>query len=126
MLFRSPNRAVSELEAASQAEPKNAAILSDLSAAYFVRAERLGQESDYHAAFAAASRALQTNPQLPEARFNLALTMPRGLVGTSAALTGSDRIKQIREAWEAYLALDSSSRWAAEARRHLAELTQGP
>lgn len=104
-------RAIAELDAASGADPRNARILSDLSAAYYVRAERQGRKDDYTQALAAARRAIALDSRLLEARFNLALA-------TEQAGSPADA----RAAWEAYLQQDSSSPWAGEARRHLTDL----
>jgi tetratricopeptide (TPR) repeat protein len=103
--------AILALQAASLAQPANASTLSDLSAAYYVRAERTGRATDYSQALDAAKSAIAINPRLPEARFNLALATERTQPAAEA-----------RQAWDAYLQLDPSSAWAEEARRHLANL----
>jgi CHAT domain-containing protein/tetratricopeptide (TPR) repeat protein len=52
----------------------NAAIWSEVAAAYYVRAQRDDRASDLLEALAAAKRALEASPGMPEALFNLALT----------------------------------------------------
>ena len=85
----------------------DARIWSDLSAAYYAN----GRASDYPNALAAADRALEIDPKLAEARFNRALVLERmGLFAEAS------------KAWDAYLQVDSTTAWAAEARAHLARL----
>lgn len=108
------DRGITELHAASAARPDDARMLSDLSAAYYVRAERQGRKDDYTQALDAARRAVALDGHLLEARFNLALA-------TEQAASPADA----RAAWEAYLQQDSSSSWADEARRHLTDLQHG-
>lgn len=103
--------AIKALEDASRSRPDDARMLSDLSAAYYVRAEREGRKEDYTQALDTARRAVDLYPTLPEARFNLALA-------TEQAASAADA----RSAWNAYLQLDPTSPWATEARRHLTDL----
>src|SRR5262249_11893903 len=86
-------------------------LQSDLAAAFIERARRDGSRTDYEKAVAAARKALQLRPTLPEARFNIAL-----------ALEGLERFREARDEWNQYLAADSSSGWANEAREHLRSL----
>lgn len=92
------------LEEARTAAPQNASIASDLAAA---------QIESGHPADAAetASRALELDPSLSAAAFNLALAL-EDLANRPAAV----------KAWERYLTLDGTSPWAAEAREHLQRL----
>lgn len=94
------------LEEVRRLHPSDAAALSDLSA---VRLE-LGFVAD---AAELAAQALKIDPSQAEAAFNYALALER-LSNRPAAI----------EAWEAYLALDSSSQWATEARQHLSQIQQ--
>jgi Putative zinc-finger len=103
-------RAISALEDASDSGA-SAGILSDLSAAYLVRAARDGQPQDAAKALAAAERAIGLDPVLPEARFNRAAALEK-LALRDAAIA----------AWQDYLRVDGSSGWADEARRHLKQL----
>jgi CHAT domain-containing protein/tetratricopeptide (TPR) repeat protein len=111
--------AIAQLEEAKKLDPKNVAILSDLAAAYLARAhQKSGSEegnaaaSDFEAALAAANAALDREPRSPEARFNKALILEAQHLREEAAA-----------AWRAYLEVDGSSPWAAEARQHLEKLT---
>ena len=98
-------RSVAYLRTASRLAERRAPILADLSAALLVRAERDQTPRDLIEAIETADRALQLQPRDPAARFNLALGLD---------LLGLDR--QAEAAWKAYLDLDSTSDWAAEAR----------
>jgi tetratricopeptide (TPR) repeat protein len=110
-----PNRAISILEAASQTDPNNAKILSDLSAAYLVVAARTGSTADAARGLATANRALEIDRLLPEALFNRAL-----------ALQMSGMTDDARTAWQAYLTIDDRSGWADEARARLRILSDRP
>lgn len=107
LLIESPVDGVSRLEkaAARSGDPRT---WSDLAAARYAAAAKLGQASLYPAALAAADTALRTNPALAEALFNRALILER------LGLTD-----EARRAWQRYLEVDSSSPWAAEARARL-------
>ncbi len=102
------DRAVNALEGAARQQPANARILSDLSAAYLVRAERSGAVDDIANALANANRALEVERLLPEALFNRALALER-----------SRLVEDAHAAWQAYLTIDDRSGWADEARAHL-------
>ncbi len=103
------DEAVSALEAAIRSEPGHARFQSDLAAAFLARAKHLDRPEDYLKALAAAERAVQADPRLPEALFNRALALE--------ALSLND---QARAAWDAYLHLDPDGPWAEEAKRHAA------
>ncbi len=99
-------RSVSYLRTASRLADRPAGVLADLAAALLVRAERHQTPRDLLEAIETADRALELDPRNQAARFNLALGLERlGLDG------------QAQGAWEAFLQVDSTSRWAAEARR---------
>jgi tetratricopeptide (TPR) repeat protein len=66
--------AISDLEAAVTADPGNAKVHSDLSAAYAARGTGLG---DYRSALASADRALSLDGSLQEAHYNRALALER-------------------------------------------------
>jgi hypothetical protein len=90
-------------------------VLSDLAAAYLVRARDKSQSEDLSKALAAANRALTADRSLREIWFNRAkalewLSMPR----------------EAREAWQSYLTIDDRSGWADEARAHLRSLENQP
>jgi tetratricopeptide (TPR) repeat protein len=101
-------RAVSILESASQQDPNNARILSDLSASYL-------QSGDASRALAAANRALEQDRLLPEALFNRAL-----------ALEASGLRDEAKTAWQSFLTIDDRSGWADEARTRLRILSNQP
>jgi len=91
------DRAITDLTAVTQQQPRNAQAWSDLAAAYL----RKDQPKE---AIDAANRALALDPKLDEARFNKALALN--------TIPG----------WNDYLQHDSQSRWAIEARRHKDDL----
>jgi CHAT domain-containing protein/tetratricopeptide (TPR) repeat protein len=103
--------AVEQLERAALAAPRDAAILSDLAAACYVRAQRRDEPYDLLRALAAANRAVAAAPALAEALFNRALVLTALFAETDA-----------RKAWRDYLELDGHSRWSVEADDHLAAL----
>lgn len=98
--------ATTDLEAAATAEPTNATYLSDLSAALLTRGLRQQNQSDLEASLKHADEALANAPRHPEALFNRAL-----------ALESLDRKDAAKAAWAAYLQVDATSAWAAEARQ---------
>lgn len=105
---KSLQRSISSLQTAARLTDRPAPVLADLAAAYIVRAERAGTPRDLLAAVEAAERGLEHEPRNRAALFNRALAMQRfGLVDQAAA------------GWREYLAADSATGWAAEARRNL-------
>ncbi|HEY0143835.1 MAG TPA: CHAT domain-containing protein [Thermoanaerobaculia bacterium] len=114
VLAQQPLEAIARLEKAATASG-DAKAWSDLAAARYAAASRLGQASLYPLALADADRALRIEPRLPEALFNRALILERlGLQD------------EARRAWERYLAVDGDSKWAAEARQRMGQLPAGP
>jgi tetratricopeptide (TPR) repeat protein len=101
-------RAVSTLEEAANRPSPDAQVLSDLAAAYVVRATQANQPQDLAKALAAADRAAKANPKLAEALFNRAYAMERMGLNSEA-----------QQAWQEYLKIDPNSAWASEARAHL-------
>jgi tetratricopeptide (TPR) repeat protein len=101
-------RAVPLLEQAVEHRAPPAKMLSDLSAAYLVRADRGHNPQDRAKALAVADRALHADATLAEALFNRALALER--------LSLTD---EARGAWQDFVALDHGSPWSAEARVHL-------
>lgn len=83
-------------------------LLNDLSAAYFARGQAANRAQDLFASAEASERAFVREPS-PDTAFNRALAIE--------AAHGPD---QAIRAWNEYLALDSDSPWADEARQHLA------
>jgi cytochrome c-type biogenesis protein CcmH/NrfG len=100
------DKAIAALERATVLQPNNPRFWSDLSAAYIERGLRAGGSDDYRRAREAADRALSLDPDLVEARFNLAASIER-IGDTQAAVT----------AWRRVGELDRDSPWAAEAER---------
>lgn len=104
-------RAISYLDKASRLAGRPAPVLGDLSAALLVRAERMQLAKDLFEAVEAAEAAVELEPRHAPALFNLALALDR---------LGQDA--QAREAWESFLAADSTTAWAAKARERRAAL----
>ncbi len=102
------SRAIDILEAASKANPNDAKILSDLSAAYLTHASLTNNTENAGRALATANRALEMDRLMPEAMFNRAL-----------ALQTIGQVDDARTAWQAYLTIDDRSGWADEARARL-------
>ena len=107
--------AVTTLEDAARKQPNDARILSDLSAAYLSRAERTGRIDDNQLALGNATKALEIDRALTTALFNRALALER-----------LGEVKDALAAWQAYVAVDTQSGWADEARAHLRRLTEKP
>lgn len=113
VLVDRPGDAIARLRKAAESAPNDARAWSDLAAAEYAAALRLGRASLYPQALAHADRALRADANLSEALFN------RGLILERLGLT-----IQAREAWDRYLRSDPSSPWAEEARHHLQQLPQ--
>ncbi len=105
------SKAVKALEFATAQDPKNPRLLSDLAAAYLVRASRLDEPSDIPKALEAAEKAIEIEGAPAEAWFNRAL-----------ALEQMHLVDSARKAWREFLERDSSSAWADEARKRIEEL----
>lgn len=101
------DNAIAHLEALASADP---GALSDVAAAYYLRAHREDRRSDLLAALETAERAVKAAPENPAAQFNLALIQENA--GLYDAAIGS---------WETFANGDRSP-WADEARQHLARL----
>jgi tetratricopeptide (TPR) repeat protein len=103
--------AVKALESASAQKPDDPRLLSDLAAAYLVRAAQADEPADIPKALEMAERAIALKNAPPEAWFNRALALERLHLVDAA-----------RKAWGDYLERDSASGWADEARQHLEAL----
>ncbi|HEX9937299.1 MAG TPA: CHAT domain-containing protein [Longimicrobium sp.] len=104
-------RVIAPLTRLAAVERHPAGVLADLAVAYMVRAGRTNSALDLYRALHAAERALQFDAGHQAALFNRALTLERlNLIDAAAG------------AWRAYLHADSTSEWAAEARRHASTL----
>jgi len=106
-------RAVGVLQEAVGPEAGDARLWNDLAAAYLVRSDRGREPYDLVQALNAVERALQSDPQMPEALFNRALILDR--LGLRAADEAG---------WQRLLAVESKSGWAQEARAHLDALAK--
>lgn len=103
------DRSVQYLEMVTRLAPSSASAFVDLSAAHLARAARRADAREILVALDAATRAVALQPRDEAARFDRALALDLlGLDGEAA-----------RE-WRAYLAGDSTSGWAVEARRRAA------
>jgi CHAT domain-containing protein len=98
--------AITRLNRAYRLSARRVPLLVDLSAAHLVRAEWKQNPRDLFEALEYALQALGLEPGNAAALYNTALTM-QALALDEAA----DR------AWDAYLAVDSTSPWAGDARR---------
>jgi CHAT domain-containing protein len=98
--------------AALAAPLDDAATISDLAAAYYVRAHRNDQPSDLVRALDAADTALRLAPNLGAARFNHALAL-EALGFTDGAITSWDSLRH-----------DAGAGWTTDAQEHWAELTK--
>jgi tetratricopeptide (TPR) repeat protein len=99
--------AVTALEAGADRPTPDPRTLSDLAAAYIIRATRMNQPQDFTKAVTAADRAVKADPKLAEAWFNRAYALERL------------SLPEARDAWADYLKVDDRSGWADEARQHL-------
>lgn len=107
--------AISRLQKALRLSTRRVPLLVDLSAAHMVRAEREQNPYDLIAAIEYADEAVALEPRNLAARYNSALAKHAFGLDEEAA-----------EAWDAYLALDSTSRWAEEARARKDSLITTP
>ena len=108
------DEAIMQLSKAQNIDPQNAEVLSDLGTALFEKSKILASTPDGKSfelagqAMEEFEKALRLNPNLPEAQFNKAV-----------CLQSRQMRREAREAWLDYLKLDSTSKWAGEARRNL-------
>jgi CHAT domain-containing protein len=110
---RSLERSIEWLQTAAAMDIGSSGPRADLAAAYLVRAERAPAPRDLLAALDVAEEALRLAPRNEAALFNRAMAL--------------DRLHLVEEAargWREYLAVDSASTWAAEARSHLVRAGQ--
>jgi hypothetical protein len=110
LLVQEPVDAITRLEAQAH-DSKDAKVWSDLAAARLAASSQLGRASLLPTALAAADKALQIQPGLPEGLFNRALILEHlGLLADA------------KSAWQAYLLNDPQSEWAEEARSRARQL----
>lgn len=108
------DKAIFQLNRAKNLDSQNARVLSDLGTALFEKSKNIPQNLDGKSfllvgeALEEFEKALEINPNLPEAQFNKAI-----------CLQSRQMRREAQEAWRNYLKLDSDSKWADEARRNL-------
>lgn len=112
LLADDADEAVARLRTATTLAPDNARYWSDLAAAYTALGDR-GDPQQYADGLAAADHALRIEPALLEALFNRARLLDAMHLRIDAAA-----------AYRKYLAHDSTSEWAAEARERQRVLTR--
>jgi CHAT domain-containing protein len=102
--------ALQSFKRALEHSPNSPALLADLAAAHFERAET-GHDLDYGAAIDLLGQALQLKPNDPVALFNRAIVDERMYLYEQAVID-----------WQRYLRIDPSGEWSDEARRNLEEI----
>jgi CHAT domain-containing protein len=102
---------ITRLNRAERVSTRRVAVLVDLSAAHLRRAERKQNQLDLFEAIDYAGQALELEPRNTNALFNLALALQAAALDEAAD-----------PAWDAYLAVDSTSSWADEARDRRSDL----
>lgn len=102
--------AVATLKKLADGRQATASVISDLAAAYIVRAQRKDRPSDFVRALDAADRAVKLAPGAPAIRFNQALALEA--LGFDAAAISS---------WE-FLQQKDAAGWVTEAAAHRARL----
>jgi tetratricopeptide (TPR) repeat protein len=106
------DEAIVSLLSLHEAKPNDTGVLAELGRAYAIRAtQRTDHRQDIDSAVEYLNRALQIRPRDPETLFNLALLY-----------TEIQQYSNAEETWRRYLAVDSTSAWAEEARSHLLEV----
>jgi CHAT domain-containing protein len=112
------DEALRELQRAVELSPDDAAINSDLGAAYLEDAGRAFSRNDSPAgmmllekSLAALESTLKLAPNLVEAKFNRAICLERSMLQESA-----------KSAWREFIDSDPTSGWADEARRHIDDI----
>jgi len=113
------DKAILQIEEALKSSPDDARLHADLGAALLEQAKQLRNRADdgkIMEELAESQRhlnwALRLNPSLLEASFNRALCLEELMLP-----------EQAKEAWQSYLTLDPSSKWAEDAQRHLRDIS---
>ena len=101
-------QSISYLEMTTRLSPNSASAFIDLSAAQLAYASERGPPTALLAGLDAASRAVDVAPEAPAALYNRALALDLLALDTEAG-----------NAWRAYLAVDSTSGYATEARSRI-------
>ena len=107
--------AIALLSRALMLSPPTVPLLVDLSGAHLARAEQTGNPHDLLEGLDYALQALAREPRNPAALFNSALALEAWGLDEQATLT-----------WRDYLRVDSTSKWAGEARRRLRGIQHPP
>jgi CHAT domain-containing protein/tetratricopeptide (TPR) repeat protein len=105
--------AIDSLQRALETQPDSPPLLTDLGAAYFLRAEATDRATDYGNAIESLGRGLVKSPDDPVALFNRALASERMFLYTQAV-----------NDWEHYLRVDPNGGWADDARNNLQRVRQ--
>ncbi|HEX7831428.1 MAG TPA: CHAT domain-containing protein, partial [Thermoanaerobaculia bacterium] len=113
MVLNHAGEAVSLLD--TSGPPADSATWNDLAAAHYDVAVTANDPRSLARSLAACDAALRIDPWMPEALFNRALILERYALRD-----------QSREAWRRYLAVDTQSGWANEAREHVRLLAPEP
>ncbi len=107
--------AIKNLSKAVELDDKTAKFHNDLGAAYLAAAENTAADKKIEQLARANeefSKAVDLDPQFLEALFNRSLTLQKM----------ANLPNQAKDSWNLYLQKDPASKWADEARAHLAEL----
>lgn len=113
MLNRDEEEAIATLQRALDRDGEHSRLLADLGMAYALRAESAKRSSDYQYAIEYLGRALKADASDAAALFNRAMVFERTAQYDLAV-----------EDWQRYLAMDSQSGWAGEARRRLTQIEE--
>lgn len=105
--------AIKTLQRVLEAPSAEPSVLTDLGAAYYVRAENANRPIDYGNAIDLFGKALAKSPDDPIALFNRALACERMFLYSQAV-----------DDWEHYLRVDPQGEWSDDARRRLNALQQ--
>lgn len=109
------NAAIERLDIALLLTSARTPLLVDLSAAYLARAEHTQNPRDLAEALEHAREALEREPGNAAALFNAALAQELQAIDEEAV-----------KAWKRYLAVDSTSAWATEAKERMRAVLESP
>jgi tetratricopeptide (TPR) repeat protein len=105
------DEAIDSLNQVRTLAPDSLAVLADLAAAYFERAQGHDDSADYRVALDLLSTAIERDPKASELRFNRAVVL--GSLSLNARAV---------EEWTTFLQLEPNGAWAVEARMRLASI----
>jgi len=108
-----PEEAITEFRKAQAQMPADPSLLSDLSAAYFEKAQISGTPADFETALDLLSQAMEHNPRDPVMLFNRAVVLDH-----------LSRYDQAIQAWNEFLQVEPSGGWTEEARSRLADVKE--